>query len=193
MHVFITALLPLARPDTDELPGAWPIHCAYIVAADARRQRAVARLTLLRFGMPEAAGGGMLHEHDQEDRSDDRNDKLTHQPKLGEVEQGEIADNKVSDNFPNQANHQIAEAPASHSAAREASGDGARSNLQRQIAKGHCKLLRVPLDILLVLPVALVGRHSIPFELTQMHLGPHHVAKRLRATSDEQRFVATNY
>jgi hypothetical protein len=36
MHVFITALLPLAKPDIDELPGAWPIHCAYIVAERLR-------------------------------------------------------------------------------------------------------------------------------------------------------------
>src|SRR5690242_6095267 len=135
-------LFPLAKPDTDEFPGVWQIYCTYSVFADAQRQKAVARRTLLCFGMPEAAGGDEMYEHDQQDRSDDRDDKLAHQPKLGEVVQAEIADDKVGDNCSDDANHQVAqnaEAPTTHGAAREASGDGARNNLQRQIAKGHCK------------------------------------------------------
>src|SRR5690349_7796110 len=88
----------------------------------------------LRFGMPETAGGDEMYEHDQQDRSDDRDDKLAHQPKLGEVEQAEIADDKVGDNCSDYAYQQVAQnavAPTTHGAARETSGDGAHNDLQR--------------------------------------------------------------
>jgi hypothetical protein len=73
-----------------------------------------------------------MHEQDQENRCDDRDDELAHQPKLGEVEQGEIADDKVGDNCSDHANHQVAqnaETSAPHGAARQASGTRIYSNL----------------------------------------------------------------
>lgn len=149
----------------------------------------------LRFGMPETAGGDEMYEHDQQDRSDDRNDKLAHQPKPSEVEQAEIADDKVGDNCSDDANHQVAqnaEAPTTHGATREASGDGARNNLQRQIAKGHRKCPEYPWKRSLFCQAP---RQATP-ESIRMHsssLESHHVAERLRVASGEQRFVATNY
>src|SRR6185437_13891617 len=135
MRVFMTTLLPPARSSGFKDRQNIKVSRKHAALTDTRRHAGVARLTLLqllRLGARGTAGGGKVHKHDQEDCSDDRDDDLAHQPKLGEIEQGEIADDKVGDDSPNHANYQVAqntEASAPQSAACQASGDGARNDL----------------------------------------------------------------
>jgi hypothetical protein len=130
-----------------------------------------------------------MHKYDQQDCAYDRDDKLAHQSKAGEIKQGEIADDKIGNNCSDYANHQVAqnaETSAPHGAARQASGDGAANDLQRQIAKSYRKCCEYQVNTLLVLAGA---AHCS----ARVHLNPNSAAARLRVASDEQCIVATIY
>src|SRR5579859_4628672 len=87
------------------------------------------------------ASGEDVDNDDQQDRPNDRDDKLTYQTVVFGIEQAEIADDKVGSDGAEDAKHQItqnAKAPTAHGAAREARSDRACDNLEGQIAKCRC-------------------------------------------------------
>jgi hypothetical protein len=83
-----------------------------------------------------------VHNHHQHNGPNDRDDQLTYEAKLCEIEQVEEANDKVGPHCPKNANNQIpyqAKAPTAEGPTGQGRGERARDHLQRQVAKGHRK------------------------------------------------------